>query len=261
MQQIVELERANYAAILPIARVTPGLSVILRDDVIIISSETFPTPDTTHACLLQATPERTDRLIAEVTDYFEVRSLAAAIYLSPACVPADLPEHLARRGFVRQEAEESWLVLDDLLNFPIPGMSPRGEIRQIEKEQAATFAAVFMEALQMPVEFAPYMAQLMEPSVKLDGVYHYLAFAGDRPIGTCSLICHENFGILGSAGVLPEHRKGGAATNLAIQAAIQARARGVDTLMLQTTAGTWLERLLCMSGFKKVFVRACYTMT
>jgi hypothetical protein len=257
---IAELELANYQAILPIAQVTPGLEVIIRDDVIITSSETFPAPDTTHACLLRATPQTAENLITEVTDYFQAKGLPTTIYVSPVCTPNDLAQHLLSRKFIKQEAEEAWLVLYDLPNSGLPAPMRGTSVRPITKEEVSTFANTFMSAFEMPVDFAPNMAQLLQPCVGLPGVYHYLAIADDQPIGTCSLLCHNQFGILGSVGVLPEYRKRGAATNLAVQAAVQAREQGIDTLMLQTTAGTGLERLLRISGFKKAFVRTCYTL-
>jgi len=49
--RIAELERANYAATLPSADVTPGLDVLLREDVVLTWSTAFPTPTATmRAC-------------------------------------------------------------------------------------------------------------------------------------------------------------------------------------------------------------------
>jgi len=258
--RIVNLEWANYAATSAMAQITPGLDVTLRDDVIITSSEVLPSSDVNHACLLRATPQTVDNLIAEVVNYFSLRDLPAAIFISPACTPADLPGRLLRQGFVKQEAEEAWMVLDHLLSFEIPSPIPEIVVRQISQDEALTFAEVFMAAFDVPVDFAPYMAQLLEPSIKLPGVHHYVALFDGQPVGTCSLLRYENFGILGSAGVVPAHRGRGGATNLAIEAITEAQKQGVDILMLQTTAGTWLDRLLCLSGFKKVFTRICYTL-
>jgi N-acetylglutamate synthase-like GNAT family acetyltransferase len=66
--------------------------------------------------------------------------------------------------------------------------------------------------------------------------------------------------ILGSAGVMPAYRRSGAITSLTVRAIVEARERGVETVILQTEAGAPLERLLRISGFKKVFARACYTL-
>ena len=261
VERVAELERANYAASQAIAQVTSSLEVLLRDDVIIMSSQLFPMPDTNNACLLRAAPQTADNLIAEVIDHFGSKGLPATIFISPACTPADLGERLLSRGFVKQEEEEAWLVLDDLLHFTVPAVNFPIAIRQITPDEVSMFAAVFMAAFEMPVEFAPYMAQFMEPWIGLPGVHHYIAFAGEEPVGTASLICHEHFGILGSCGVVPAHRRSGAATNLAIKAVVDAQNQGADTLMLQTTAGTFLERLLRTYGFKKVFTRTCYTLS
>lgn len=260
-EQIENLERANYAAMRGIAQATPGLDLVLRDDVVITSSTAFPAPDTTHACLLQAAPQKADDLITEVIRYFESRDLPTTIFVSPACTPADLSARLLRRGFTRQEAEEAWLVLKDLASIEIPKTIANISVRQITRQEASTFANTFMSAFELPVDFAPYMAQLLEPCIDLPEVYHYLASAGEEVIGTCSLLCHNSFGILGSVGVVPAHRKNGAATNMAIKAINEAIEQGVDTLMLQTMAGTRLERLLRISGFKKAFVRTCYTLS
>jgi GNAT superfamily N-acetyltransferase len=164
------------------------------------------------------------------------------------------------RGFVQQEPSEAWLVLEDLQNFAMPATTSNVAVKLVTRDQVTTFAALFMAAFGMPVDFAPYMAQLLEPCIGLPGVYHYLACVDGQPIGTCSILCYENFGILGSAGVLPDHRRGGAATALAVQAATQALGQGVDTLVLQTAAGAPLERLLRISGFKPAFIRTCYTL-
>lgn len=259
-QRIAELEWANYAATLSTAQITPNMEVILRDDVIMTSSDAFPTPDANHACLLRATPQAVDDLIAEVIDYFQSQGLPVTVYISSACRPSDLPERLSRHGFVRQEEKEAWMVLEHLSSFEVPSPSPGIAVKIITEEEVLVFADVFLRAFGMPADFVPLMAQLMKHSVELPGVYHYIAWRDEKPVGTCSLLCHGSFGVLGSAGVLPTIRGKGTATNLAIEAVTEAKRQGVETLMLQTTANTLLERLLRISGFKKVFTRTCYTL-
>ena len=82
IDRIADLEWANYAATLATAQVTPGIDVIQRDDVIITSSEIFPSPDANHACLLRATPQTADDLIAEVVDCFKPKGLPTTISVS-----------------------------------------------------------------------------------------------------------------------------------------------------------------------------------
>jgi ribosomal protein S18 acetylase RimI-like enzyme len=261
VERIAELEWANCAASQAIAQVAPGFEVILRDDVAITSVPAFPMPDTNNACLLRATPQAVDNLIAEVTDHFTSRGLPVTIYISPACTPADLGERLLSRGFARQEEEEAWLVLDDLLHFKIPVMNFPVVVRQIARDEITLFAEVFMAAFEMPAEFAPFMAQFMEPWAELPSVHHYVGFIDGQAVGTTSLICHEHFGILGSGGVVPAHRRSGVANTMVARAFADAQSLGIDTLILQTAAGTLLERTLRLYGFRRAFTRVCYTLS
>lgn len=259
-QEIATLERANYEANWAIAQVTPGLDLCLRDDVIITSSEVFPSPDTNHACLVQATPETVDELIIEIINYFSARELPPTVFVSPACLPSDLAQRLADHGFESGD-KEAWMTLDNLSRRELPPLSPKVSVRQISRNEVMTFANTFMAAFEMPPEFAASMAYLIEPSVDAPGVHHYLAYMDDQPVGTYSLICHQHYGIIGSAGVLPAFRRKKAVTNLTIEAIKMAKQEGVDTLVLQTTAGFMLERLLGIYGFKKLFTRIAYTLS
>ncbi len=158
IEEIAALELANYQATLPITQVTPGLDLSLRDDVILTSSEIFPSPDTTHACLLRAMPERVDDLIDEVVDYFSSRELPTTIFVSPACRPSDLSKRLKKRGFERQE-KEAWMVLD-LSSKEVPPSLGKVKIKQITRDEALIFANTFMASYEMPLDYAPGMVQL-----------------------------------------------------------------------------------------------------
>ena len=258
--RIADLEWASYVATTATTRVTPGVEVIMRDDIVITTSQAFPSPDVNHACLLRATPQGVDSLIAETIEHFESKGVPTTIFVSPACTPADLSEHLSRRGFVEQPTGDAWLTLD-LLNFEMPILPPVGIVtREIMAHETLTFAEIFMAAFEMPVAFAPYMVQILEPSMNLPIIHHYMALVDEQPVGICTMLYHENTCILGSAGVLPTHRKSGAATYLAVKAMTEAREQGADTVIVQTASGGWLERVLCANGFEKVFTRTCYVL-
>ena len=107
IQRIADLEEANYAATLITAQVTPGLTVSLRDDVIMTTSETLPSPDTNHACRLKSTPQHIDSLLDEITEHFRARDRPTTIFVSPACTPANLGDLLRARGFLQQR-EHPW---------------------------------------------------------------------------------------------------------------------------------------------------------
>ncbi|HXW01337.1 MAG TPA: GNAT family N-acetyltransferase [Anaerolineae bacterium] len=258
--QIAELERVNYAATAAIAEVTPGLDLWLRDDIIITSNEFFPYVDVTHACLLQATPQTVDKLITEIIAYFQSKGLPPNIFVSPACTPPNLAERLVQRGFAPQKEVEAWLVFEHLLDFAVPSLSPKIAVEQITKANVCTLIKTMLAAFELPGELEPFMVQLTEPSVGLPGIFHFVAWLDDQPIGTCSLICYQNVGILGGVGVVPAHRGSKAVTNLIYRAGQIAQEQGVDMLLLQTVAGTLLERLLRIGGFKRMFTRTAYTL-
>jgi hypothetical protein len=260
-QKIAELEWANYAATRKPAQVTPGLDLILRDDVILTGSRVLPMPDANHACLVRSSEETVEPLLAEVIDYFYERATPPTFYLSPACAPDDLSERLIARGFSRQSDEEAWMILPDILDRDVPRPTPNVAVRSIERDEVSSFAGVFLEAFGMPGEFAPPFVQLLAPSIGLDNAWHCMSYDGDQPIGTCSLLTYEAYGVLGSAGIVRSRRGRGAVTNMVIAAVKEAQRRGVDTLMLQTTAGTRLERLLRIWGFERVFTRTCYVLS
>jgi len=258
--RIAELERANYYATLSTAEATPGLEVIIRDDVIITVSEIFPSRDANHACLLQATADTVDGLITDIVDCYHSRGLPATVALSPACAPHDLEARLRKAGFSRQGTPEAWMTLEHVQNRVTPDLFGGVEVRRITPDRANDFSRVFVEAFDMPPECAPAMAQLLEPSVGLPNVFHYLALIHGEPVGTFSLLHYGTYGVVGSAGVLPKHRRSGAATNLTVQAIREAQRLGIETLIQQTEAGRPLERLLRITGFDTIFTRTYYTL-
>ena len=259
VERIAELEWANYAATRTMARVTPGLDVDMDEEAIVTCSPAFPIPDANHACLLRAAPESIDPLIDRIICRFQSQGLPVTIYVSEACRPTDLAERLLARGFTRGD-RESWMVYEDVGSMDIPSAPRRVEVRQIDRDQALTMAQVFMKAFDMPVEFAPTMADLLAASIDLPEVHQYVASVGNKPVGVCSLHRHGPFAVLGSMGVLPGYRGSRIATALTIRAMGDAQRHDIDTVMLQTAANTKLERLLRISGFKRAFTRTCFCL-
>src|SRR5262245_25747391 len=129
VHDIAQLEWANYAVALPIAQATPGLEVLLADDMILTSNLLFPHIDVTHACLLRATPETVEPLIDRVIDYFKSKAVPTNIFISPACTPVNLVERLSRRGFVKLNEEESWLIWPHLDQTAVPPLKPKVKVK------------------------------------------------------------------------------------------------------------------------------------
>ena len=72
-QKIAELELIIPTIAQGLMAAVPGVEVLLRDDLVILSSHSFPSADINRAYLFRTTPEGTDALIDEVVDFFKAR--------------------------------------------------------------------------------------------------------------------------------------------------------------------------------------------
>ena len=260
-QKIAELELIIPTVVQCMAEAVPDVEVVLRDDIIILSSHSFPSADINRAYLFRTTPERTDALIDEVVEFFKSRNLPASIMISPACLPKDLPQRLEAHGFIRQETDEAWLVLEKLQKAMVPRIDRSVSVRRVEnREDVTTFAQVMTGAYDMPSEWAPSLAQILEPTIKVPGFAHYVAFVKDVPAGTLTLMRHGHFVTIGSGGVLPEFRGTRTIFNMAVEVLLEAKRDGVETVVGQTSLGPKFERYLRIGGFKLAFRRTEYKL-
>ena len=261
LERIAALERANYLGMEPVAVVTPGLEVILREDMILTSSQTYPSPDANHACLLRTDAQKVDGLIEEVITYFTAREMPPVVLVSPACLPDDLPRRLMARGFKRQEPDETWMFMDRLQSRTAPRIESKVKVRTISREEARLFAGVMVASYDMPAEYVDSLAELFAPSIGAPGVMHFLAFMGDKPVATLTLMRCQDIATIGSAGVLPEYRGGRTIFNMAVEVLLEAQRQGVETVLLQTSLGAIFERFLRICGFACAFKRTTYILT
>jgi hypothetical protein len=258
---IAELELIIPTIAQDLVKTVPGVEVVLRDDIVILSSHSFPSADVNRAYLFRTTPECTDVLVDEVIGFFKARELPASIMVSPACMPDDLPQRLEARGFVPQEVDEAWMVLNNLQKIKVPKLTRSVSVKRVEsKADVAIFAEVMTSAYDMPVDWAPSLAQMLEPTVTVPGFAHYLAFIKDVPAATLTLMCHGQYAIIGSVGVLPKFRGTRTIYNMAVEVISEAKNDGIQTIVAQTSVGPKFERYLRIGGFKLVFRRTEYKL-
>jgi hypothetical protein len=260
-QKIAELELIIPTIAQGLVKAIPGVEVVLRDDIVILSSHSFPSADINRAYLFRTSLEHTDVLIDEVVDFFKARELPASIMVSPACTPVELPQRLEARGFVCQEVDEAWMVLDGLQKVRVPKLTKSVTVKRVEnKSDVTTFAEVMTGAYAMPADWAPSLAQMLEPTLTVPGFAHYLAFIKGIPAATLTLMCHGQYAIIGSVGVLPEFRGTRAIYNMAVEVISEAKNDGVQTIVAQTSVGPKFERYLRIGGFKLAFRRMEYKL-
>ena len=69
-QEIAELELIIPTITQELVKIIPGVEVVLRDDIVILSSHSFPSADINRAYLFRTTSENTDALIDETIDFY-----------------------------------------------------------------------------------------------------------------------------------------------------------------------------------------------
>lgn len=260
-QNITELELIIPTIAQGLAEVVSGVEVVLRDDIVILSSHSFPSADINRAYLFRTTPERMDELINEVVDFFKAKNLPASIMVSPACQPDNLPQQLEKYGFVRQEADEAWMVLDGLQKAIVPKIDKSVTVRRVEnKSDVEKFAEIMTGAYDMPADWSPFLAQMLEPTITVPGFAHYIAYVKDVPAATLTLMRQGHFVTIGSGGVLPEYRGTRTIYNMGVEVLAEAKRDGVQTVVGQTSLGPKFERYLRIGGFKLAFRRAEYKL-
>jgi len=257
-QKIVEYETVIPACSLALSSVMPGMDTILRDDLVLLCSKDYPSMDTNRAFLLRQTPEKIDDLIDEVIAYFKEKDLPTTIMVSPACTPADLPQRLLKRGFVRQEPDECWLAMEHLQSVKIPKTDSKFVIKRVTKNDVRLFAETMVAAYEMESDWALMLEKVLEPSVGQPNIHNYMAFVNDKPVATMTTMRHKEYVVAGSVGVLPEYRGTSLVFNMAVPILVQMRDDGADTILAQTTVGPMFERFLRICGFKQAFKRQGY---
>lgn len=260
-QKIAELELIIPTIAQGLVEAVPGVEVVIRDDIVILSSHTFPSADINRAYLFRTSPEGTDALIDEVVAFFRERGLPASIMVSPACSPADLPRRLESRGFVCQEIDEAWLVLEGLQKAMVPKIDRSVTIKRVENgDDVKIFAEVMTGAYDMPPDWSPFLAQVLEPTITVPGFAHYVAFVKDVPAATLTLMRQGPYATIGSGGVLPQYRGTRTIYNMAVEVLSEAKRDGIETVVGQTSLGVKFERYLRIGGFKLAFRRTEYKL-
>ena len=260
IQKIIEYETVIPSCSRALSSVMPEMQTILRDDLALVCSKKYPSTDINYACLLRQTPEKIEGLIDEVIACFKEKELPTTIMVSPACTPDDLSQRLLKRGFTKQEPAESWLVIENLQTAKVPKIDSKVSVKQIKKEDAGLFAETMVAAYEMDAEWAPMLAQTLEPSIGQPTIRHFLAFMNQKPVATMTTMRYKDYVVAGSVGVLPEYRRSGIVLNIGIPVLLQMREEGAGIVLVQTTLGLMFERFLRIYGFKQAFKRQGYVL-
>ena len=152
------------------------------------------------------------------------------------------------------------MMLEGMQKIKAPKIDKSVTVKRVDVSNVNTFAEVMAGSFEMPGDWVPFLAQMLEPTLSVPGFAHYLAFVKGIPAATLTLMCYQQYATIGSAGVLPEYRGSRVIYNLAVEVLSSAQRDGVDVVLGQTTLGPKFERFLRIVGFKLAFKRTGYKL-
>jgi hypothetical protein len=150
-----------------------------------------------------------------------------SIQPSPMARPPELPGWLVARGFA---VDFHWLIWVRDAQPPPDEPATGLELRRLEPEHAAEFAALVCTAYANPARLAPLHAA----SVGRPRWHHWGAFDEGRLVSAGILYVHGAVGRLFTAGTLSAHRGRGAQGALLARRMCEARALGCRWLTAET---------------------------
>jgi len=117
------------------------------------------------------------------------------------------------------------------------------DVREIDRDSADVFGDIVATAFGYPPAVAPLAGQ----TVGRPGWRHYLAYAGDTPIGSAAMYVSGETAWFGFAATDAAHRRRGAQRALVIRRLLDAAAVGCSRVSVETAEDA-LSRTLPHSG-------------
>jgi hypothetical protein len=178
-----------------------------------------------------------------------------AVQLSPAALPANLPDWLLARGFHRAE---NWAKCQRGPEPP-PDILTNLHIVEIGQEQGAVFSQIACSAFQFPAQ----LSSLMQSAIGHPAWRFYLAMDGKMPVGVGALFLQNGVGWLGMGATLPSHRRRGAQGAMMARRIRDAAALGCHLLVTETgedmpASPNPSYHNMLRTGFKLAYLRPAY---
>lgn len=198
------------------------------------------------------TPEILDTIVRHFNDT-GVRQYA--VQPSPTILTDELHAALEARGLIRRD---NWVKMLRGTE-PVPEVATDLRVEQVGPEQAVRFAVTACGGLGAPETMAPWLAA----GVGRPGWRHYLAYDGDRPVGTGALYLRDGVGWLGIGSTLPAARRRGAQSAIMARRIDDAVALGCTIIETETREETADHsnpsyRNMVRTGFRLAYARPNY---
>lgn len=177
--------------------------------------------------------------------------------VSPLSLPAQYPEWLTARGF--KQGGRNWAKMYRG-NEPAPSISTELHMETIGKDQADAFANVLLPVFGISPAYRP----LVKGIVGKPGWYHYLAFAGKKPVSTAAMFINGEVAWVGFMSTLKTYRNRGGQRVMFARCIEEGLALGCKWFVAETEEDTLEQsnpsyRNMLRSGFKLAYMRRNYT--
>jgi GNAT superfamily N-acetyltransferase len=185
------------------------------------------------------------------------QAMVPRFFVQPAPVAASgaTIAALEKAGFAHYN---SWVRL--VRDLSPPGPAPTDlRVEQVGPAHAAAFGATLCQGFG----WSPELGAPVTALVGTTGWKFYLAFDGDRAVGTAALAVDGKVGWLSFASTLPEARGHGSQSALVARRILDAKAAGCEILSVETSEPTAEKeapsyRNILRSGFQVGYVRPNY---
>lgn len=195
--------------------------------------------------------------IDEVGREFRLRERSTALYITP------LAENESIDTTWTSWATDAWMLLDILNRSKATPGANSPTIKLIDSSYRETYIDIFKRAYSGGDPNDPYgelepgysLSLEMSFDYNLRGFrkYYLLAELSNEPVGVAALFTSGALAGVYGVGTLPEYRKAGVGTAIMHSITELAHSEGVARILLQTEAGSNVERWYQQLGYKTVF--------
>jgi GNAT superfamily N-acetyltransferase len=219
------------------------------DGTVVTCYPELPTFHFNHATTVNVEDYEAESLLAKITKYFQSRGSPYVCFrTSPLTRPKTFTSLLEKNGF-EKKIEESVMVfnerkLENKLNRDI-------RIEEVSEREMDVYTELFLTNFEMQKEWKKGFDRLALNWMR-QGWKCYLAYVGERPVGTCLLSSLGRIGGIFNVGTLKEYRRLGIGTALTLRALKDSFDEGNDLHILETEKGGNAEHLYRKIGFKTV---------
>jgi GNAT superfamily N-acetyltransferase len=202
-----------------------------------------------HAADIDVREDEAEDLLEVVTRYFVSKGSQDVRFRTTALTrPRSFSAFLRNHGFARSKEDEESAMrfegedLEDKLN-------PKVNVKEISESEVDVYSKLILTIFEMPFEWKKgvdtFILEIMRKGAKC-----YLAYVGEKPVGTSALLSFMKTGGVFNVGTLKAYRRQGIGTTLTAHAVMDSITEGNTLHILYTEKEGNPERVYNRIGFE-----------